>query len=69
MVYLENTAYILDLWDIRTKHKGDKYQTQPNLPEKKEITVTESKTQLPNEAPPKFDIEYSANRNGQLSLF
>lgn len=62
-------AYILGLWEIRTVHKGTKYQTQPGLNENKEITVTESKTQLPNEAPPKFDIEYSTNRNGQLCLF
>jgi hypothetical protein len=62
-------AYILGLWEIRTGHKGDKYQIQPSITEKKEITVTESKTQLSNKVPPKFDIEYSTNRNGQLSLF
>lgn len=61
-------AYILGLWEIRTEHKGTKYQTQPSLSEKKENTVLDSKNST-NNASPKFDIEYSANRNGQLSLF
>ena len=61
-------AYILGLWEIRTEHKGTKYQTQPSLSEKKENTVLNSKNST-NNASPKFDIEYSANRNGQLSLF
>lgn len=61
-------SYILGLWEIRTGHKGTKYQTQPSLSEKKENTVLDSKNST-NNASPKFDIEYSANRNGQLSLF
>ncbi len=61
-------AYILGLWEFKTKHKGDRYQTQPNIIDEKEITVTEDNSET-NNVPPKFDIEYSVNRNGQMSLF
>lgn len=47
-------TYILGAWEHRTKLK------------EKTATVDDSNT---NNVPPKFDIEYPVNRNGQMSLF
>lgn len=58
-------AYILGFWDYKTKNTGQSHLTEPEI--KKE---TESKdNSKTNNAPPKFDIEYTVNRNGQMSLF
>jgi len=61
-------AYILGFWETKTKHIGSSYLTEPIQKEPKEKTVTEDNSET-NNVPPKFDIEYSVNRNGQMSLF
>jgi len=52
-------AYILGFWDFKTKHTQNKTK-------KETVTVDDSNA---NNVPPKFDIEYPVNRNGQMSLF
>lgn len=62
-------AYILGFWEMKTRHIGNSYLTEPIQAEKsKKETVTEENSET-NNVPPKFDIEYSVNRNGQMSLF
>lgn len=62
-------AYILGFWESKTKHIGNSYMTEPvQAEETKKETVTEDNSET-NNVPPKFDIEYSVNRNGQMSLF
>lgn len=62
-------AYILGFWESKTKHIGNSYMTEPvQAEETKKETVTEDDSET-NNVPPKFDIEYSVNRNGQMSLF
>ena len=61
-------AYILGCWDSKTKHKGESYLTYIAENKTKKETVPED-ISASNEVPPKFDIEYTVNRNGQMSLF
>lgn len=62
-------AYILGFWESKTKHIGNSYMTEPvQAEETKKETVTEDNSET-NNVPSKFDIEYSVNRNGQMSLF
>ena len=53
-------AYILGFWEYKSKRS--------NSNETKKETVSEDNSET-NNVPPKFDIEYSVNRNGQMSLF
>ncbi len=53
-------AYILGFWEYKSKRS--------NSNETKKETVSEDNSET-NNVPPKFDIEYTINRNGQMSLF
>lgn len=61
-------AYILGFWEYKMK-RCESIETEPiQAEETKKETVTEDNSET-NNVPPKFDIEYSVNRNGQMSLF
>ena len=61
-------AYILGFWEYKVKrHNSIKTEPTEAMKTKKE-TVSEDNSET-NNVPPKFDIEYPVNRNGQMSLF